>query len=432
MNFNTVALIGYGVSNRAVLSYFTKNGIHPTVRNENPCDLPDSIHFIFGDGYLLTNEDLIIRSPSVRPDKISGYGYITTEASFALSLAKSKKIGITGSDGKSTTSTLIFMMLEKSGKAYLCGNIGKPVIDFVPCAEENSFIVSELSSFQLMDFDASLDTCVVTNITENHLDWHTSMGEYIDAKKNIVLKSSEAILNYDDRTVREFASCKSAENITYFSLKETKKPEECAHFVTVDGGYLCYDGTKIVKTDEIKLKGKFNLMNAMAAAGAVWKYVSASDIQDVLSSFEGVKSRMQFVGKSAGVSFFDSSIDSTPSRTSSTVSAFDKSKTVLIMGGYDKNLTYDILGRELFGIKAIVICGANREKIYKAVCGSCYDIAVTESFDNAVRVAFSKAEYGDSVLLSPASASFDMFENYRERSLRFCKIVSELDKRQDL
>ena len=200
----------------------------------------------------------------------------------------------------------------------------------------------------------------------------------------------------------------------------------------MDGGYLCYDGTKIVKTDEIKLKGKFNLMNAMAAVGAVWKYVSASDIQDVLSSFEGVKSRMQFVGKSAGVSFFDSSIDSTPSRTSSTVSAFDKSKTVLIMGGYDKNLTYDILGRELFGIKAIVICGANREKIYRAVCGSCHDITVTESFDSAVREAFSKAEYGDSVLLSPASASFDMFENYKERSSRFCKTISELDKKQDL
>ena len=428
MDFNTASLIGYGVSNRAVLSYFTKNGIHPTVRNENPCDLPDSIHFIFGDGYLLTNEDLIIRSPSVRPDKISGHGYITTEASFALSLAKSKKIGITGSDGKSTTSTLIFMMLEKSGKAYLCGNIGKPVIDFAPCAEENSFIVAELSSFQLMDFTASLNTCVVTNITENHLDWHTSMGEYIDAKKNIVLNSLGAVLNYDDLTVREFAFCKSAGNITYFSLKEAKKPEECAHFVTVEGGYLCYDGAKVIKTDEIRLKGEFNLMNAMAAVGAVFEYVQTDDIKDVLSSFEGVLSRMQFVGKAGGVSFFDSSIDSTPSRTAATVSAFDRARTVIILGGYDKNLTYDILGEALCGIKAIVICGENREKIYKAVFGMCNSITVTQSFDEAVTQAFSKAECGDSVLLSPASASFDMFENYRARSLRFCKIVSELEK----
>ena len=249
MNFNTASLIGYGVSNKAALSYFTKNGIHPTVRCEKPCDLPLGTLGIFGDGYLLTNEDIIIRSPSVRPDKISGRGYITTEASFAMSLTKSKKIGVTGSDGKSTTSTLIYLMLEKTGKAYLCGNIGKPVIDFAPCAEENSFIVAELSSFQLMDFTASLDTCVVTNITENHLDWHTSMGEYIDAKKNIVLNSSRAVLNYDDFTVREFASCKPPEDITCFSLKETKKPEECAHFVTVEDGCLCYDGIKIIKTD---------------------------------------------------------------------------------------------------------------------------------------------------------------------------------------
>ena len=428
MDFNTASLIGYGVSNRAALCYFTKNGIHPTVRCEKPCDLPLGTSGIFGDGYLLTNEDLIIRSPSVRPDKISGHGYITTEASFALSLAKSKKIGITGSDGKSTTSTLIFMMLEKSGKAYLCGNIGKPVIDFAPCAEENSFIVAELSSFQLMDFTASLNTCVVTNITENHLDWHTSMGEYIDAKKNIVLNSLGAVLNYDDLTVREFAFCKSAGNITYFSLKEAKKPEECAHFVTVEGGYLCYDGAKVIKTDEIRLKGEFNLMNAMAAVGAVFEYVQTDDIKDVLSSFEGVLSRMQFVGKAGGVSFFDSSIDSTPSRTAATVSAFDRARTVIILGGYDKNLTYDILGEALCGIKAIVICGENREKIYKAVFGMCNSITVTQSFDEAVTQAFSKAECGDSVLLSPASASFDMFENYRARSLRFCKIVSELEK----
>ena len=428
MDYNTVALIGYGVSNRAALSYFIKNGIHPTVRNEKPCNLPNGISGIFGDGYLLTEEDLIIRSPSVRPDKISGRGYITTEASFALSLAKSKKIGVTGSDGKSTTSTLISLMLEKSGKAYLCGNIGKPVIDFAPCAEENSFIVAELSSFQLMDFTASLNTCVVTNITENHLDWHTSMGEYIDAKKNIVLNSSKAVLNYDDLTVREFASCKLPEDITYFSLKEAKKPEECAHFVTVEGGYLCYDGAKVIKTDEIRLKGEFNLMNAMAAVGAVFEYVTTSDIIEVLLSFEGVLSRMQFVGKVGGVSFFDSSIDSTPSRTAATVSAFDRARTVIILGGYDKNLTYDILGEALRGIKAIVICGENREKIYKAVFGICNSITVTQNFDEAVTQAFSKAECGDSVLLSPASASFDMFENYRERSLRFCKIVSELEK----
>ncbi|MGM9645850.1 MAG: UDP-N-acetylmuramoyl-L-alanine--D-glutamate ligase [Eubacteriales bacterium] len=431
MNFNTASLIGYGVSNKAALSYFTKNGIHPTVRCEKPCDLPLGTLGIFGDGYLLTNEDFIIRSPSVRPDKISGRGYITTEASFAMSLTKSKKIGVTGSDGKSTTSTLIYLMLEKTGKAYLCGNIGKPVIDFAPCAEENSFIVAELSSFQLMDFTASLDTCVVTNITENHLNWHTSMGEYIDAKKNIVLNSSRAVLNYDDFTVREFASCKPPEDITFFSLKETKKPEECAHFVTVEGGYLCYDGIKIIKTDEIRLRGKFNLMNAMASVGAAFEYVPTDDIREVLSSFEGVKSRMQLVGKVGGVSFFDSSIDSTPSRTAATVSAFDKPKTVIILGGYDKNLTYDILGEALCGIKAIVICGENREKIYESVFDVCDDITVTENFDEAVTQAFSKAKCGDSVLLSPASASFDMFENYRERSLRFCKIVSGLKKNEN-
>ena len=155
------------------------------------------------------------------------------------------------------------------------------------------------------------------------------------------------------------------------------------------------------------------------------------DIREVLSSFEGVKSRMQLVGKVGGVSFFDSSIDSTPSRTAATVSAFDKPRTVIILGGYDKNLTYDILGEALCGIKAIVICGENREKIYESVFDVCDNITVTENFDEAVTQAFSKAKCGDSVLLSPASASFDMFENYRERSLRFCKIVSGLKRNEN-
>ena len=415
-----ITLIGYGVSGKATLDYFMKNGIFPTVRCEKEAALPERIKGIFGDGYLDTVEDVIFRSPSIRPDRIRGNGKITTEASFALGIADAFKVGVTGSDGKSTTSTLIYKILEKSHKAYLGGNIGNALINFAPYAENGSFVVAELSSFQLIDFSSSLDTCVVTNITQNHLDWHLSFDEYVCAKKNIVSHSDTNVLNYDDDLVKTFAN----KNTTFFSLKN-KRPENCEHFVALSDGYITYDGAKVISADKILLKGKFNLQNVMAAIGVTYNIAPIEDIRSVLMSFSGIAGRMEFVKKVGGVSFFDSSIDTTPSRTTATLGAFDNSKTVVILGGYDKNLSYDILKSSLYGIKYAVVCGSNKDKILKSINDVCL-CAAENDFENAVFAAYEKAVEGDSVLLSPASASFDMFSNYKERSAAFRKIVESL------
>ncbi len=408
-----VTLIGYGASNRALEKYLLSIGIVPSIRSRE-CEDADA-------DYLNTCEKIAFRSPVVRPDKIKGSAKISSEACLGLALTDGYKIGVTGSDGKTTTSTLIYKMLVGSGKrSALCGNIGTPVIELAPKSTADTYTVCELSSFQLFDMSPELDTAIITNISENHLDWHTSMHEYIRSKENILLRSRRAVLCYDDRTVMELSSRHDIE-YTFFSLADTRAPRG-AHLVSIKDGYILYDGVRVLEVDKICLMGKFNLLNIECALGAIYEIADIDAIREVAYTFSGVESRMRIIDEVNGVSIIDSSIDSTPTRTVSTLSALDKSRCVVILGGYDKGLSYEMLSEALRGVKYAVICGENAEKIYDKIRGSCR-AHITRGFECAVREAYDKCESGDILLLSPASASFDMFENYRQRASEFARIV---------
>lgn len=422
----TVSLIGYGVSNRALLTYLLDKGIVPLVRCKEECPLPKGVRGIFSPDYYLATEDVVFRSPGVRPDKIKTRGTVLTEASFALSLAKCHKIGITGSDGKTTTSTLVYQILKEHGKmAFLGGNIGNALVSLLPYLCPESFLVSELSSFQLIDMTPSLDVAIITNVSENHLDWHTSLLEYTLAKGNILKHASRAVLPYE-----HLRSLYSADTVTYFSLLDLSSMTFLDSAVYLKNGYIYYNSEPIIARDEVKMRGEFNLLNLMAAIGATYPFVSREAICKVAGEFSFVPSRMETLDTVNGVTFVSSPIDTTPTRTVSTLSAFENEKTVLILGGYDKNLSYAPLKNATRGMRAIVITGQNREKIYESVFGSCDTILFAENLEGATHLAYECAKQGDTVLLSPASASFDAFKNYKEKGAVYLSAVKEIKNEQ--
>ncbi len=419
----TISLVGYGVSNRAVCSYLIKKGIYPTVRNENRVELPNGAVGIFGQDYLLTGEDVVFRSPSIRGECFKN-SRIYTEISFSLENANANKIGITGSDGKTTTSTLIHKILEKDGKnTHLVGNIGNPLISYLDKIKRDDFLVCELSSFQLYDYTPSLDCAVITGISPNHLDWHTSMAEYVFSKRNIIKKARHTVVNYNCPYRDFFIS----DNITYFSSADLSKHlPNGGNYVYIKNARAYYNSEELFPLDIVKLKGEYNLLNILASIGATYQYVNKSAILEVVSSFEGVSHRAELVETKNGIHFINSSIDSTPTRTKNTLSAYPREKTIVILGGYDKNLSYDILAESTRGVKAVILLGENREKIYKAIKNSVGKIIKVNTLCEATKASYKEADEGDYIILSPASASFDMFKNYKERAERFKDFIKEL------
>ena len=425
----SVSLIGFGISNKATLSYLLSKGIYPTIRTENNEKVKDGIRTICGGDYLLAKEDIIFRSPVIRPDRITTSGIITTEIDFSLKRARGIKIGITGSDGKTTTSTIIYSILTSDKKkALLCGNVGSPLIASLDKTDDNSYIVAELSSFQLIDMEPVLNVAVITNITENHLDWHKDLEEYISAKLNITKRSDKIVLDYDNDILRKsISSVPRSSRLALVSLdKKIKIERENTDYVYIDNGSIYYNDKKILSLDKIALRGKHNIKNYELAIASVYGYVSRDSIEETATCFKGVKNRCELILEKNGVKFYSSSIDTTPSRTIATLDSFDISKAIIILGGYDKNLDYNPLSKSLDGAYACVLCGENKDKIYNAIRSTKTKIFIENSFFSAVKRAYSLAREGDSVLLSPASASFDMFKSYKERARAFEKIIKEL------
>ena len=392
------SLIGYGVSNMAVCKHLIKKGIFPIVRCKNECELPSGIRGIFGDSYLNTNEDIVFRSPGVRPDLIKGNGTVYTEVGYGLNCTKSFKIGVTGSDGKTTTSTLIYRMLCQGNKnAFLGGNIGKPIISFAPHLSKDDYLVTELSSFQLMDFCQRLD---IAQILKN---------------------SSLCVLNYDDTILRDLGK----ENTIYFSLFDQRENvKNGIKIVHIVNGTIYYCHEELFKVSDICLKGRFNVQNVLSAIACVYHIVGKEPCHTVAKQFCGVDNRMENVGTVLERTFINSSIDSTPSRSLNTLSAFPSERVIAIMGGYDKNLSYECLGPTLDKLKLIVLCGENREKISKVAKGKIINVS---TLNEAVKVAFKLSAQGDYIILSPASCSFDMFKNYKERAKCFKEAVKEIE-----
>ena len=446
------AVLGFGISNRPLARTLAQWGAIVTVFDRKGEDAFSEIieefkglgvDFSLGEDYLdrLTGFDVIFRTPGMRFDlpqiqrEIENSAELTSEIEIFMKLCPAFIYAVTGSDGKTTTTTLIYEMLKHEGySCYLGGNIGTPLLDRVHEMNAGDRVVLELSSFQLHTMRQSPDVAVITNVTPNHLDIHKSMEEYIDAKKNIFkyqTASNRVVLNYDNPTTRSFIP-QAIANVSLFSSRQ-----ECTE------GAFVRDGRIILKTKEteqeimplsdIKLPGMHNAENIMSAILAVIPEVSADTVCHVARTFGGVEHRSEFVRICNGVSFYNDSIGSSPTRTIATISAFP-GNVVLIAGGYDKKLCYDDLGPVLqHRAKVLVLLGATADKIEKAYRDYIGNIGLppipvarVKTMEDAVAKAYELAGSGDVVLLSPASASFDMYPNFMERGNHFKQIVGRL------
>ncbi len=434
-----VGFVGMGVSNLPVIRLFISAGAKCIVRDKN--DLKDrdfytelvenGVEFISGEGYLDSiDETLLFLSPAVRPD-IDGIAKarengtrVTSEMEEFFNLCPCKTIAVTGSDGKTTTTTLIAKLLEVSGKrVHLGGNIGINLFATLDEITPDDFAVVELSSFQLMKLSKSPDIAVVTNVAPNHLDWHKDMNEYVVSKKNIFNFQNEnslLVLNSDDEYCRSFVADAKGEVRIISGI------------TTADGAYfdengIYSDGELLVNDSDIRIVGRHNRYNYCEAYTAVKDFVTPDVLRRVASEFGGVEHRIEFVREFEGVKYYNSSIDSSPSRTTACLESF-KEKVIAISGGYDKNIPYEPLA-DVFSrkVKFAVLCGATSKKIAAVLDNIGFtDYIFAADFNEAVKIAKEKAVSGDNVVLTPASASFDMFRNFAERGNTFKDIVNNL------
>lgn len=434
-----IGFVGMGVSNLPVIQRFISAGAKCIVRDKNDLSSRDfyndllekGVEFINGDNYLDgIDETLLFLSPAVRPD-LEGIENarkngtrVTSEMEEFFNLCPCKTIAVTGSDGKTTTTTLIAKLLEASGKkVWLGGNIGIDLFSTLDEIKPNDFAVVELSSFQLMKLAKSPDIAVVTNVAPNHLDWHTDMNEYVVSKKNIFNFQNEnslLVLNNDDEYCRSFIK-EAKGSVRTISGKSTDVD------VYFDDNGIYSDGKLLVLDSDIKIVGRHNRYNYSEAYTAVKDYVTPEVLRKVASEFGGVEHRIEFVREVDGVKYYNSSIDSSPSRTKACLESF-KEKVIAISGGYDKNIPYEPLA-DVFSrkVKYAVLCGATAKKIALVLDNIGFtEYVFADDFNKAVNLAKEKAVAGDNVVLTPASASFDMFKNFAERGNIFKDIVNKL------
>lgn len=442
------AVIGMGVSNTPLIKLLLENGTKVRICDKKTDHDTETVEeftalgaeFSFGDDYLagLKGTDYIFKTPGMRYDvpelleAEKGGSVVTSEMEQFLRLCSCRTIGITGSDGKTTTTTIIGKLIEQAGKrCFVGGNIGKPLLPEVDTMKADDFAVIELSSFQLMNIKFSPEISVITNITPNHLDVHKSFEEYSEAKEEIFKHSSgKVVLNYDNDVTRAIAD-KLGERALLFSSKELLSDGYC-----LKDGFIvrrtCGQSENILSVSDIKIPGLHNVENYMAAIAATEGIVSKEDIAYIAKNFGGVEHRMEFVRELHGVKYYNDSIASSPTRTIAGLRAFDK-KVILIAGGYDKKIPFDVLGdaaKEY--VKKLILVGATAQKIKDAVENTeGYDknalpIIMCDTFENAVKTSRNVAEAGDIVTLSPACASFDLFKNFMVRGDTFKELVNSL------
>ena len=397
---------------------------------------------LFGKTYLskLHGFDLILRSPSCLPtipelqEEAERGAIVTTEVELLMKMCPCQIIGVTGSDGKTTTTTLIYEILKKARyNCYVGGNIGIPLFTKLNEILPDDKVVLELSSFQLMGMEISPDISVITNITPNHLNVHKDFEEYIEAKKNIFKyqdRDGILILNYDNEITRNCAA-ETKGKVIFFSSKEK-----------LDNGYIvegdvikeCDDKLRkhIVSSKELIIRGRHNYENICSAIAATKTLVDLQTAIDVIKSFPGVEHRIEFVKEINGVKWYNDSASSTPSRTISGLNAFNE-KIVLIAGGADKNLDYTPIAKPILSkVKTLILMGQTAGKIFDSVKeeqereNKEINIYMVNSLSQSVILAKRYATPGQVVLFSPASTSFDMFKNMYDRGQKFKDIVNKM------
>lgn len=392
-----------------------------------------------GDNYLdELDGDLVLRTPGMKPylpqfEAARAKGItVTSEMELFFELCEAPIYAVTGSDGKTTTTTIVAGLLDSGGiRTFVGGNIGRALLPYVHDITADDAAVVELSSFQLTNMTQSPHVAIVTNVAPNHLDWHTDMQEYIDAKKNLVLHQREgdrAILNSDNTHTRAFVDEIHTADVWQFSRKVSVSRGCCLddnnNIVVVDEG----KSTVVMNVKDIFIRGEHNIENYMAAIAAVWGKVSAEKIKLFARAFGGVEHRCELVRNKDGVEWYNDSIGSSPSRTIAGLRAFDK-KVILIAGGYDKHIPYDPLGEIAADtVKEAILLGATADAIEAAITAHTDSVPIhrVASMDEAVRKAYEIASDGDVVFMSPASASFDMYPNFEVRGNHFKQLVLEL------
>ncbi len=442
------AVLGIGISNTPLIDFLLDLGATVSAYDQKSRealgDLPTALE---SKGVTLTlgpaafdeiTADVIFKSPGIRPDvpgilrAVEAGAELTSEMQIFFEYCPCHTVAITGSDGKTTTTTLIAKILEADGKrVFLGGNIGAPLLPRIYQMTADDFAVAELSSFQLQVMTRAPEVAVITNITPNHLNWHTDMEEYTEAKANILRyqkPGSRAVLNYDNDITRALAERVDGE-VTFVS---TAGIIDAPSTADVREDMVCLDGAPIMDRSAILLPGRHNLENYLSATAALKGLVSPASIEQVARTFGGVEHRCELVRTLDGVRYYNSSIDSSPTRTMAALSNFPD-KVMVICGGYDKHIPYEPLGTPLCQrAKAVLLTGATAPLIKEAVLQSpayiegspllidCADLA------DAVTKARAMAREGDIVLLSPASASFDSFKNFEERGKFFKALVNAL------
>lgn len=433
----SVALLGAGVSNRPLIPLFASRGAEVVVRDKNENLDKEAlsggydVKFILGEGYLTgLCEDYIFRSPGMRFDlpeiknAVSGGSVLTSEMECFFDCFEGKIIGVTGSDGKTTTTTLIYKLLTHAGhNCFLGGNIGAPLLNRVENMTKDDICIVELSSFQLHTMKKSPDIAVITNLSPNHLDVHKSYEEYIDAKANILLYMGEggiAVLN--------------AGNEDSFALRKLVRGQMRSFSAKTDAllhikdGFIYYGDEKYLDTKDILIPGLHNIENYMAAIGAAHDLISKEDAEAVAKTFGGVEHRLELVRTLGGVKYYNSSIDSSPKRTAAALSTFNQ-KVILLAGGKDKGISYDEIGIEIKKhVKKLLLIGKTADAIERSARAVGCDIPIfrCETYPELVEKARAEANAGDIVILSPASTSFDMFKNFEERGNTFKELVNNL------
>ena len=450
----TVAVIGIGVSNRPLIELLLSRGVAVTA-----CDKKDratlgapaeelvgkGCRLRLGPDYLKDlTEDVIFRTPGMRPDlpelnaAVERGSTLTSEMEVFFEVCPCPILAVTGSDGKTTTTTIIAELLRAAGKTvHLGGNIGHPLLSETGGMKAEDIAVLELSSFQLMTMTRSPHIAVVTNLAPNHLDVHKDYAEYISAKENIFthqFASDIAVFNADNEVTRSFVG-RQRGALRTFSRRETV--ERGAYLAPDDAGegqaiWMSNENGRrqVLPLAEIKLPGIHNVENYMAAIAAVDRLVPDGIIRDFAKNFGGVEHRIELVRELDGVRYYNDSIASSPSRTIAGLNAFPE-KVILIAGGKDKGISYGSLGPVVNEhVKLLILCGATagviRASVEQAENYGGLEIADAEDYHQAVSLARSRAKEGDVIILSPASTSFDRFANFMERGKAFKEIVNQL------
>jgi len=476
-----IAIAGYGLEGKANLKYFREKFLEAEFmifdENATLADAPSGCELVLGnDAFAKIHDfDLVLRSAGIAPRKIGQKDKIWSATREFFANCPAPIIGVTGSKGKGTTCSFIYEILRAAGKtAHLVGNIGTPAIEKLPDVKSSDVVVYELSSFQLWDLEQSPHVAVMTLIEPDHLDVHANFAEYVDAKSHIFAYQKPgdvAVYNEADALVREIAEKFAKQNSV------VAKPFLNKKFVHIEQGKFYYNNEEICETSVVKLPGEHNLRNAAAAIDAVWEIIGGdrNAIANGLSNFRGLPHRLKFIREVAlgtskdvqGVKFYDDSIATTPGSAIAALNSFRESK-VLILGGHDKGADYREIGKIIAklnredrgtddepSVRAVIIFGASRDKMANEI-REVSDVEIREIDTTAAEESFAKTKTnspentdklndisrnvmaeivqtanelsrpGDTVILSPAASSFDLFNNYAERGDMFAAAVKSL------